>query len=105
MELPYSPERAMDILVMVEENADLSSVLAHVNSIPAPLHGSERPSRDIVTVYGVPTAETVGKLNAVTALDVQAAAALIFRAAPTLAAMGPADHVPKLPSIAERLAA
>jgi hypothetical protein len=55
----YSPERAMDILVMVEENSDQSSVLAHVNSIPAPLHGSERPSRDIVTVYGQPTAETV----------------------------------------------
>src|SRR5688572_2372199 len=56
---PYSPERAMDILVMVEENSDQSSVLAHVNSIPAPLHGSERPSRDVVTVYGQPTAETV----------------------------------------------
>lgn len=55
----YSPERAMDILVMVEENSDQSSVLAHVNSIPAPLHGVERPSRDIVTVYGLPTAETV----------------------------------------------
>ena len=49
----------MDILVMVEENSDQSSVLAHVNSIPAPLHGSERPSRDIVTVYGQPTPETV----------------------------------------------
>ena len=55
----YSPERAMDILVMVEENSDQSTVLAHVNSIPAPLHGSERPSRDIVTVYGFPTPETV----------------------------------------------
>ncbi len=59
IESPYSPERGMDILVMVEENSDPSNVLAHVNSIPAPLHGSERPSRDIVTVYGVPTAETV----------------------------------------------
>src|SRR3954462_10635722 len=49
----------MDILVMVEENTDQSMVLAHVNSIPAPLHGSERPSRDIVTVYGEPTTETV----------------------------------------------
>jgi hypothetical protein len=55
----YSPGRAMDILVMVEENSDQSSVLAHVNSIPAPLHGAERPSRDIVTVYGQPTPETV----------------------------------------------
>lgn len=55
----YSPERAMDILVMVEENSDHSTVLAHVNSIPAPLHGLERPSRDIVTVYGIATADTV----------------------------------------------
>jgi predicted Zn-dependent peptidase len=53
----------------------------------------------------IPTAETVGKLNAVTALDVQAAAAAIFRAAPTLAAMGPADRVPKLRQIVESLAA
>src|SRR3954469_21578296 len=49
----------MDILVMVEETSDHSTVLAHVNSVPAPLHGSERPSRDVVTVYGDPTAETV----------------------------------------------
>ena len=55
----YSPVRAMDILVMVEEKSDQSMVLAHVNSIPAPLHGSERPSRDVVTVYGHPTAETI----------------------------------------------
>lgn len=55
----YSKDRGMDILVMVEENSDQSTVLAHVNSVPAPLHGSERPSRDVVTVYGLPTAETV----------------------------------------------
>lgn len=55
----YTPQRAMDILVMVEETSDHSMVLAHVNSMPAPLHGSERPSRDIVTVYGDPTAETM----------------------------------------------
>jgi hypothetical protein len=36
----------MDILVMLEENPDHSPVLAHVNSIPSPLHSSERPSRD-----------------------------------------------------------
>src|SRR5215208_4672978 len=59
IESQYSPERAMDILVMVEEDSDQSLVLAHVNSIPAPLHGSERPSRDVVTMYGHPTAETV----------------------------------------------
>ena len=58
-ESQYSQQRGMDILVMVEENSDHSTVLAHVNSMPAPLHGSERPSRDVVTVYGEPTAETI----------------------------------------------
>jgi hypothetical protein len=48
----------MDILVMLEENADHSSILAHVNTMPAPLH-SERPPRDIVTLYGVPSAESL----------------------------------------------
>ncbi len=47
----------MDILVMLEENPDHSPVLAHVNSIPSPLISAERPSRDIVTLYGVPSAE------------------------------------------------
>ncbi|HEY6218993.1 MAG TPA: hypothetical protein VIV65_02980 [Gemmatimonadaceae bacterium] len=55
----YSQQRAMDILVMVEETGDHSTVLAHVNSMPAPLHGSERPSRDVVTLYGEPTTETI----------------------------------------------
>ncbi len=48
----------MDVLVMLEENPDHSPVLAHVNSVPAPLD-SERPSRDIVTLYGAPTTESV----------------------------------------------
>ena len=48
----------MDILVMLEENPDHSPVLAHVNSVPSPL-ATERPARDIVTLYGVPTAETL----------------------------------------------
>ena len=58
-------------------------------------------------VFGrvVPTAETVAKLNAVTAEDVQRAAARHFRAVPTLAALGPAARVPKLANIAEELAA
>ena len=55
----YTQQQAMDILVMVEENSDHSAVLAHVNSMPSPLRGSERPSRDIVTVYGEPTVETI----------------------------------------------
>ena len=60
-----------------------------------------------IQVFGrpVPTAETVAKLNAVTAESVRRAAGRVFRAAPTLAAMGPADKVPHLPAIVERLAA
>ena len=60
-----------------------------------------------IQVFGrvVPTAETVAKLNAVTVESVQRAAMRVFRAAPTLAAMGPADKVPHLPAIAEKLAA
>ena len=58
-------------------------------------------------VFGriVPVAETVAKIDAVTLADVRRAAARIFRGRPTLAAMGPADHVPHLVDIADRLAA
>ena len=49
----------MDVLVMLEENPDHSPVLAHVNSVPSPLSSGERPSRDIVTLYGVPSAESL----------------------------------------------
>ena len=52
-------EGGMDILVMLEENPDHSPVLAHVNSVPSPLHSFERPSRDIVTLYGEPNPESV----------------------------------------------
>lgn len=48
----------MDILVMLEENPDHSPVLAHVNSVPSPF-AANRPARDIVTLYGVPSAETL----------------------------------------------
>ena len=48
----------MDILVMLEENPEHSPVLAHVNSVPSPLD-VERPSRDIVTIYGEPTAASI----------------------------------------------
>ena len=48
----------MDILVMLEENPDHSPVLAHVNSVPSALD-VERPSRDIVTIYGEPSAESL----------------------------------------------
>jgi predicted Zn-dependent peptidase len=47
----------------------------------------------------------VAKIDAVTLDDVRRAAARIFRGTPTLAALGPADHVPLLVDIADRLAA
>jgi predicted Zn-dependent peptidase len=58
-------------------------------------------------VFGriVPTAETVAKINAVTIADVEAAAGRLFRAPPTLAALGPAGRVPSVGAIIERLAA
>jgi hypothetical protein len=46
----------MDVLVMLEEQPDQSPVLAHVNSVSAPMI-SNRPARDVVTLYGVPSAE------------------------------------------------
>ena len=49
---------SMDFLVMLEENPEHSPVLAHVNSVPSPLDG-DRPSRDIVTIYGQPTAASI----------------------------------------------
>jgi predicted Zn-dependent peptidase len=60
-----------------------------------------------IQVFGrvIPTAETVAKIEAVTEADAQRAAARIFRARPTLAAMGPAGRVLDVPRIAERLAA
>jgi predicted Zn-dependent peptidase len=60
-----------------------------------------------IQVFGrvIPTAETVAKINAVTTEDIQRAAARHFRTRPTLAAIGPAQRVPALAEIAERLAA
>jgi predicted Zn-dependent peptidase len=53
----------------------------------------------------IPVEETKAKIAAVTVEQVQALAARMFRAAPTLAALGPARKVPGLPAIAEKLAA
>ena len=53
----------------------------------------------------IPTAETVARSEAETIADISRAAVRLFRAAPTLAALGPAGHVPGLPAIADRLAA
>src|SRR5256885_4770502 len=52
-------EGGMDVLVMLDENPDHSPVLAHVNSVPSPLASAERPSRDIVTLYGAPSPESL----------------------------------------------
>jgi len=58
-------------------------------------------------VFGrvIPVEETKARIAAVTVEEVQEAAARIFRARPTLAAMGPAEHVPAVETIAEKLAA
>jgi predicted Zn-dependent peptidase len=60
-----------------------------------------------IQVFGriIPTAETVQRINAVTIDQVQLAAARLFRGKPTLAALGPADQIPGLADISERLAA
>ena len=57
----------MDILVRLEESPDQSPVLAHVNSYPSP-GDHDLAARDIVTLYGVPNAETVA-LALATALE------------------------------------
>src|SRR5450759_2189670 len=49
---------SMVVLVMLEESPVHSPVLAQVNSVPSPL-SNERPSRDVVTLYGVPSAESL----------------------------------------------
>ena len=48
----------MDILVQLEESPEHSPVLAHVNSVSSPLD-SGRPTRDVVTLYGVPSLESL----------------------------------------------
>lgn len=59
MEQYHLQEEGMDVLVMLEENPDHSPVLAHVNSVPSPNASAERPSRDIVTLYGAPSPESL----------------------------------------------
>lgn len=54
----------MDVLVMLEEMSEHSTVLAHVNSVPSPLN-SEKPTRDVVTLYGEATTETLAMALAV----------------------------------------
>jgi predicted Zn-dependent peptidase len=65
---------------------------------------SEQLARQI-QVFGrvVPVAETVAKINAVDTQAIQRAAARHFRAAPTLAVLGPGGRVPALAEVADRL--
>ena len=74
-------------------------------SLESPGSRCEQIARQI-QVFGriMPTEETVAKINAVTIDDVQHAATSIFRAAPTLAVMGPADQVPDISRISAALA-
>jgi predicted Zn-dependent peptidase len=53
----------------------------------------------------VPTEETVARINAVTAEQAAAVARRMFRARPTLAAIGPIGALPSMGAIAERIAA
>jgi hypothetical protein len=48
----------MDVLVMLEERPEQSPVLAQVNSVPS-ASASERPTRDVVTLFGRPNAESL----------------------------------------------
>ena len=48
----------MDVLVMFEESPAHAPVVAHVNLVPSSLK-SERPSRDVVTLYAEPSPESV----------------------------------------------
>lgn len=48
----------MEFLVMVEEGPEEPPVLARVDSMPS-LFASEPRARDVVTLYGVPTPESV----------------------------------------------
>jgi predicted Zn-dependent peptidase len=75
-------------------------------SLESPGNRCEQIARQL-QVFGrvIPTAETVARIEAVSVADVERAARRLFRAPPTLAALGPAGHVPQLPAIASRLAA
>ena len=48
----------MDILVMLEESPDPSPVLARIDSVPLALV-AERRGRDVVTLYGAPSFESL----------------------------------------------
>ena len=80
----------MDVLVMLEENPDHSPVLAHVNTVPSPLASAERPSRDVVTLYGAPSLESLA-LALAAAVECHRPGAVSLEAIRHLG-VWPADH-------------
>jgi hypothetical protein len=48
----------MDVLVMLEESPDPTPLLARIDSVPEAL-ASERRARDVVTLYGTPSSESL----------------------------------------------
>jgi predicted Zn-dependent peptidase len=108
--MPITLEELRKVQVAVTE-AELARARAQVKasllmSLESTGSRCEQLARQL-QVFGrvVPTQETVAKLNAVTTEDVRRAAARLFRGAPTLATMGPAERVPALVDIVEKLAA
>jgi len=108
--MPITLEELRKVQTEVNE-AELSRARAQVKasllmSLESTGSRCEQLARQL-QVFGrvIPTQETVGKINAVTTDDVCRAATRLFRGAPTLAVMGPAERVPKLANIAETLAA
>jgi predicted Zn-dependent peptidase len=108
--MPITLEELRKVQVEVTE-AELARARAQVKasllmSLESTGSRCEQLARQL-QVFGrvVPTQETVAKLNAVTTEDVRRAAARLFRGAPTLATMGPAERVPALTDIVEKLAA
>jgi predicted Zn-dependent peptidase len=66
----------------------------------------EQLARQIQTFgHVIPIAEMLGKINAVSEADIRRAAARHFRAAPTLATVGPSAQVPSLANITQTLGA
>jgi predicted Zn-dependent peptidase len=107
--LPVTLEELRKVQLSVGE-AELSRARAQVKasllmSLESTGSRCEQIARQI-QIFGrvIPVQETIAKLAAVTAADVCAAAAGIFRAAPTLTLMGPTSRVPGLGAIARQLA-
>jgi predicted Zn-dependent peptidase len=108
--MPVTLEELRKVQVAVTE-AELARARAQVKasllmSLESTGSRCEQLARQL-QVFGrvIPTAETVAKINAVTTADICRAAGRIFRAAPTLATLGPVDRVPGLAEVAGRLAA